>query len=182
MGARPVYAKAAQELGRALAERGIGLVFGGGKVGLMGILADAALASGGEVIGVIPAALVAREIAHDKLTDLRVVHSMHERKTLMADLTDAFIALPGGFGTLEEFAEAVTWTQMGIHKKACGLFNVAGYFDPLMAFLDRAVEEGFLKPVNRVLVLTAGRADELIMHLAAFRPTHPEIWIKRDER
>src|SRR5579871_639763 len=136
-GLRSSYAEAARRLGWTLAGHKVGLVYGGGKVGLMGTVADAVLERGGEAIGVIPQPLVAREIAHPGLTELRIVSSMHERKALMADLSDAFIALPGGYGTLEEFAEALTWSQLGIHKKPCGLLNVAGYYDNLIAFLDR---------------------------------------------
>ena len=181
-GARPAYVAAARQLGRTLAARGIGVVFGGGKVGLMGALADAALAAGGQAIGVIPEALVAREIAHNGLTELRVVRSMHERKTLMADLSDAFIALPGGYGTLEEFWEAVTWTQLGIHKKPCGLLNVEGYYDPMLAFLERAVADRFIRPQNRVLVLAAADVDSLLAQLESFQPAREERWITTDER
>ncbi|HVO79014.1 MAG TPA: TIGR00730 family Rossman fold protein [Candidatus Bathyarchaeia archaeon] len=182
VGARPRYAAAARELGRALAGRGLGVVFGGGKVGLMGVLADAALAAGGEAIGVIPEALVAREIAHNGLTELRVVRSMHERKTLMADLADAFIALPGGYGTFEEFFEAVTWTQLGIHRKPCGLLNVDGYYDALLALLDRAVSDGFIRGVNRSLVLDAPDVLMLLEKLEAFRPAAAELRIDKAER
>ena len=182
VGSRPVYVEAARELGRTLAERGLGVVFGGGKVGLMGVLADAALAAGGEAIGVIPEAMVAREIAHNGLTELRVVHSMHERKTLMADLADAFIALPGGYGTLEEFFEAVTWTQLGIHSKPCGLLNVAGYYDTLLALLERAVADGFIREANRSLVLDAPDVPTLLEKLGTFRPAAAELRIDSTER
>jgi uncharacterized protein (TIGR00730 family) len=182
VGTRPAYATAARELGRTLAERGLGIVFGGGKVGLMGVLADAALAAGGEAIGVIPEALVAREIAHNGLTKLHVVRSMHERKTLMADLADAFIALPGGYGTFEEFFEAVTWTQLGIHKKPCGLLNVDGYYDALLALLDRAVGEGFVRAANRSLVLDAPDVSGLLDKLESFRPAAAELRIGKAER
>jgi len=182
VGSRPTYAAATRELGRTLAARGLGIVFGGGKVGLMGVLADAALAVGGEVIGVIPEALVAREIAHTGLTKLHVVHSMHERKTLMADLADAFIALPGGYGTLEEFLEAVTWTQLGIHKKPCGLLNVNGYYDALLALLDRAVADGFIREANRILVLDAPDVPMLLGKLEAFRPAAAKLRIGKAER
>ncbi len=182
VGLRPAYAGAARELGRTLAERGVGVVFGGGKVGLMGVLADAALAAGGEAIGVIPQALVAREIGHNGLTKLHVVHSMHERKTLMADLADGFIALPGGYGTFEEFCEAVTWTQLGIHKKPCGLLSIEGYYDALLALLDRAVADGFIRQANRSLVLDAADVPTLLDKLMAFRPTGPELWISKAER
>jgi len=182
VGARPAYVEAARELGRTLAGRRLGIVFGGGKVGLMGVLADAVLAAGGEAIGVIPEALVAREIAHNGLTELRVVHSMHERKTLMADLADAFIALPGGYGTLEEFFEAVTWTQLGIHRKPCGLLNVDGYYDALLALLDRAVSDGFIREANRSLVLDAADVPTLLEKLETFRPAIAELRIDRAER
>ena len=148
----------------------------------MGVLADAALAAGGEAIGVIPEALVAREIAHNGLTELRVVRSMHERKTLMADLADAFIALPGGYGTFEEFFEAVTWTQLGIHRKPCGLLNVDGYYDALLALLDRAVSDGFIRGVNRSLVLDAPDVLMLLEKLEAFRPAAAELRIDKAER
>ena len=148
----------------------------------MGVLADAALAAGGEAIGVIPEALVAREIAHNGLTELRVVRSMHERKTLMADLADAFIALPGGFGTFEEFFEAVTWTQLGIHRKPCGLLNVDGYYDALLALLDRAVSDGFIREANRSLVLDAPDVLTLLEKLGTFRPAAAELRIDSAER
>ena len=182
VGARPSYAAAARDLGSTLADRGLGVVFGGGKVGLMGVLADAALAAGGEVIGVIPDVLVAREIGHDGLTRLHVVRSMHERKTLMADLADAFIALPGGHGTFEEFFEAVTWTQLGIHQKPCGLLNVESYYDPLLALRDRAVAEGFVREVNRSLVLDASDVPTLLDKLASFRLAGAELRISKAER
>jgi uncharacterized protein (TIGR00730 family) len=177
VGAHAAYAQTARELGRTLAARGIGVVFGGGKVGLMGVLADAALAAGGEAIGVIPEALVAREIAHHGLTELRVVRSMHERKTLMADIADAFIALPGGFGTFEEFFEAVTWTQLGIHQKPCGLLNVESYYDALLALLDRAVADGFIRDANRSLVLDAPDVPTLLARLEEAHPATAELRI-----
>jgi uncharacterized protein (TIGR00730 family) len=182
LGARAAYRQAAEQLGRALVARQIGLVYGGGNIGLMGVLADAVLDSGGEVIGVIPHALVAREVAHKGLTKLHIVESMHERKQLMADLSDAFIALPGGFGTFEEFCEAVTWSQLGIHKKPCGLLNVEGYFDPLVALFDHAVEEHFLHPLNRALVLESRTPENLLEALAAWTPKPVEKWIDRAER
>jgi len=180
-GSRPAYVEAARELGRTLADRGLGVVFGGGKVGLMGVLADAALAAGGEAIGVIPEAMVAREIAHDGLTELRVVRSMHERKTLMADLADAFVALPGGYGTFEEFFEAVTWTQLGIHSKPCGLLNVAGYYDALLALLERAVSDGFIREANRSLIVDASDIRTLLEKLETARPA-AELRIDKAER
>ncbi|MSQ59017.1 MAG: TIGR00730 family Rossman fold protein [Betaproteobacteria bacterium] len=164
-GARPVFAEATKELGALIARRGMGVVYGGGNVGLMGILAGAALEAGGEVIGVIPKRLVDRELAHTGVSALHIVPTMHERKALMADLSDAFIALPGGFGTLDEIFEILTWAQMGIHSKPCGVLNVDGFFDSLMAFLDRAVEEGLLQLRNRNLFAIASDPGELIRML-----------------
>ena len=164
-GVRPEYRAAAQELAVQLAKQGIGIVFGGGGIGLMGVVADTALAHGAHVIGVIPSAMVAREIAHRGLPDLRVVASMHERKALMASLSDAFIALPGGFGTFEEFCEVVTWTQLGLHRKPCGLLNVAGYYDPLVDLFDRAVADGFVRPENRRIVVADSDPVALIERL-----------------
>jgi uncharacterized protein (TIGR00730 family) len=165
-GVRPEYQAAAQDIAIRLAKRGVGIVFGGGCVGLMGVVADAAIAHGAHVIGVIPSAMVARELAHRGLPDLRIVGSMHERKALMASLSDAFIALPGGFGTFEEFCEVVTWTQLGLHRKRCGLLNVAGYYDPLVALFDRAVADGFIKPETRGIVVAESNAATLIDRLA----------------
>lgn len=182
VGGRASYRRVAAELGELLAGRGIGLVYGGGNIGLMGALADAARARGGKVIGVIPHALVAREVAHPGLSELRVVGSMHERKALMADLSDAFLALPGGYGTLEEFCEVVTWSQLGIHQKACGLLNVEGYYDALIAMLDHAVREGFLMPKNRALVIEEPDPVRLVDALERFLPTTGEEWITRGER
>jgi uncharacterized protein (TIGR00730 family) len=182
LGSRPEYRAAAEELGAELVRRNVGLVFGGGKVGLMGVLADAVLGAGGEAVGVIPERLMAREIGHDGLTKLHVVRSMHERKALMADLSDAFIALPGGFGTLEEFCEAVTWTQLGLHAKPCGILNVLGYYSPLLAMLDHAVQERFLKPDNRGLVLAQDSASELLRALEEWRPVRVEKWLDRETR
>jgi len=164
-GVRPEYRAAAEKVAVLLAERGVGIVFGGGCVGLMGVVADTALAHGGHVIGVIPRAMVAREIAHLGLPDLRIVSSMHERKALMAELSDAFLALPGGFGTFEEFCEAVTWTQLGLHRKACGLLNVAGYYDALVALFDRAVADGFVKQETRRIVVVEPDPAALIERL-----------------
>jgi hypothetical protein len=166
-GIRPEYGIAAQGVAAALARRGLGLVFGGGKVGLMGVIADSMLRAGGEVIGVIPQSLVAREVAHRGITDLRVVDTMHQRKALMNELSDAFIALPGGFGTLDEFFEILTWSQLGIHGKPVGLLNVAGYYDSLLAMLDHAVTERFLRPAHRELVLADIDADALVQRLVS---------------
>ena len=176
-GAKPEYTLAAQRLAHEMTRRGIGLVFGGGNVGLMGIVADAVLLAGGHAIGVIPHALVARELAHRSLPDLRIVNSMHERKAMMARLADAFIAMPGGFGTLEEFCEVVTWTQLGVHRKACGLLNVGGFYDPLITLFDRAVAEGFIKAANRRIVVGNADPEELLDDLAK-PPLPPEAqWI-----
>jgi uncharacterized protein (TIGR00730 family) len=181
-GAGDDFASAAAAMGRALAERNLGLVYGGGCVGLMGILADAALARRGEVIGVIPEALVARELAHRGVTELRIVRSMHERKALMAELSDAFVALPGGLGTCEEFFEVLTWAQLGLHGKPCGLLNVGGYFGPLLAMLDHAVASGFLEPAQRAMVLVADTPDELLNTLARAVPRGPTTpWLAPDE-
>ena len=176
-GARPEYAAAARTLGRALADEGVSVVFGGGSVGLMGILADEVLARGGSVTGVIPQALFDREVGHDGLTELRVVHSMHERKAMMFDLSDAFIALPGGFGTLEEVTELMTWAQLGIHSKPCGLVNVAGYYDTLLSFLDNAVSQGFMKREHREMLLVSDNPETLIDRLKNHRAPDVEKWV-----
>jgi uncharacterized protein (TIGR00730 family) len=178
-GTRTEYHTAASELGQLLASRKIGLVYGGARVGLMGIVADAALAAGGEVIGVIPAGLVAKEVAHHGLTDLKVVSSMHERKALMADLSQGFIALPGGWGTLDEFFEVLTWSQLGLHHKPCGLLNVAGYFDRLLSFLDHSVNERFVRPEYRATIAVAASPSPLLDMLASYTPPRVEKWIDR---
>ncbi len=178
-GARPSYGQAARSLGAQLAGRGVGLVYGGASVGLMGALADAALAAGGEVIGVIPRALEARELAPAGLTRLEVVGSMHERKARMAELADAFVALPGGMGTVEELAEMLTWAQLGIHAKPCGVLDVDGYWSPLLAFLDHAVEERFLRPQHRSILLSAEEPGRLLDALAAYVPPVREAWLDR---
>lgn len=178
-GARGEYANVAQQFGRELVARGYGLVYGGGSVGLMGRLADAVLACGGKVIGVIPEALLAKEVAHDGLMELRVVASMHERKALMSDLADAFVALPGGLGTLDELFEILTWAQLGLHAKPCGMLNVGNYFDTLLAFLDHAVEQQFVKREHRSLLITADSPQELLGRLAAYQPVRVEKWISR---
>ncbi len=159
------YADAARLLARILTERGIGIVYGGGHVGLMGILADAALEAGGEVIGVIPRFMVEEELAHDKLSSLHIVSTMHERKAFMAGLVHAFIALPGGFGTAEEFFEIVTWRQLRLHDKPIGLLNVNRFFDPLIAWMDRAVDEGFLKPRHREMIIVREQVADLVSDL-----------------
>jgi uncharacterized protein (TIGR00730 family) len=180
-GNQPIYREMADAMGALLARRGIGLVYGGGNVGLMGIVADAALAGGGEVIGVIPGALANREIAHAGVTDLRVVDSMHTRKALMAELSDAFIAMPGGVGTFEEFFEAVTWTQLGVHRKPCGLLNVGGFYSPLAAFIDQAVTEGFIKPIHRAMIVVDDDPARLLNSLATVKLPDVPKWIKKDE-
>jgi uncharacterized protein (TIGR00730 family) len=173
---------AARELGRTLAARGLGLVYGGGRAGLMGALADAALEGGGQVIGVIPDHMAARDLAHPGLSELRVVGSMHERKATMARLADAFVALPGGLGTLEESFEALTWTQLGLHAKPFGFLDAGGYYADLLSFLDHATEQRFMAPEHRALVLVAGGPDALLDALAAFRPPRLDKaeWILRD--
>lgn len=166
-GDTPEYGKLARELGATLASRRIKVVYGGGRVGLMGALADAALQAGGEVIGVIPQMLLDKEVGHGALTELRVVQTMSERKWQMGELSDAFIALPGGIGTMDELFEAWTWTQLGLHRKPCGLLNFNGYYDPLVAFLDRSVEAGFLRPRHRAELLVERELDPLLARLAA---------------
>jgi len=164
-------------MGREIAARQMTLVYGGGQVGLMGEVANAVLDAGGEVIGVIPHALASREIAHQQLTKLHVVDSMHDRKALMSQLSDAFVAMPGGFGTYEEFFEAVTWTQLGVHRKPCGLLNVEGFYDPVIGFLDRAVEEEFVRPQHRATILVDSSPGRLLDQLR--RVTLPDVpkWI-----
>jgi uncharacterized protein (TIGR00730 family) len=178
---RPVYAEAAAGLGELLAARGIALVFGGSHLGLMGAVAEAVLKAGGEVTGVIPRALVAREVADMGLADLRVVESMHERKALMAELADGFIAMPGGFGTFDEFCEILTWSQLGFHGKPCGLLNVLGYYDDLLKMFDHAVEEGFLKPAHREMVLCERDPAALLERLLEYRAPLAEKWIGREQ-
>lgn len=181
-GNNSAYRAAAIEVGRLLAGRDIEVVYGAGNIGLMGILADAALAAGGRVIGVIPESLMAKEVGHPGLTELRIVKSMHERKAIMSDLSDAFIAMPGGFGTFEEFCEVVTWSQLGIQSKPCGLLNVEGYYDPLLELFDHAVREGFLRAENRKLVLQDHAPIGLLEKMAEFRPIPAEKWIWKVER
>jgi uncharacterized protein (TIGR00730 family) len=181
-GARPEYAGAAREMGRTLAEAGIGLVYGGGHVGLMGIVANAVLEAGGEAVGIIPEALMRREVGHTGLTELHVTASMHERKAMMADLSDGFIALPGGYGTFEEFCEVITWSQLGIHPKPCALLNTAGYWTPLLAMFDHAVAEGFVRPQHRALVLEDTSPAALLERMRAFVPPATEKWIRPGER
>jgi uncharacterized protein (TIGR00730 family) len=180
-GGHPDYAQAAEELGRALAAQGLGLVYGGAHVGLMGTIADAALEAGGEVVGVIPQALVDREIAHTGLTELHVVGSMHERKAKMADLADGFIALPGGMGTLEELFEVYTWTQLGLHSKPLGLLDVRGYYAQLAGFLDHAVAERFVTAEHREMLVVEQRAEAMIEAFRRWRPPVRTKWIDRSE-
>jgi uncharacterized protein (TIGR00730 family) len=181
VGNQPIYRDVAVAMGSLLAKRGIGLVYGGGHVGLMGVIADACLAGGGEVIGVIPQSLADREIAHTGLTDLRVVDSMHTRKAMMADLSDAFIAMPGGVGTFEEFFEAVTWTQLGLHRKPCGLLNAGAFYSPLAAFIDQAVSEGFIKPVHRASIVVDDNPERLLDTLSTIKLPDVPKWIRKDE-
>lgn len=180
-GLHPQYAEVAKQLGRELVRRRLGLVYGGANLGLMKIVADTVLAEGGEVIGVIPKMLVEKEIAHEGLTELRVVDSMHERKAIMADLADGFIALPGGLGTFEEFFEVLTWAQLGLHTKPCGLLDACGYFSHLIQFLDHAVAERFLRQENRDLLLWATEADKLLDLLENYHPSYVAKWIDRDQ-
>lgn len=182
VGARRVFHRAAEALGRGLVARGWGLVYGGGGVGLMGVLARQVHGAGGEVIGVIPKALMEREgVAADDLGELRVVGSMHERKAAMAELSDAFVALPGGLGTLEELFETLTWAQLGIHAKPCALLDAGGYYRPLVDLLDHAVAEGFVRPAHRALLLVGDDAEELLDRLAGHRPPAVEKWIELAE-
>lgn len=178
----PAYTRAARLLSHTLAERSLTLVYGGGHVGLMGVVADAALEAGGEVIGVMPKALVDREIGHTGLTKLHVVHSMHERKALMSELSEGFIALPGGNGTLEEFFEVLTWAQLGEHDKPCGLLNVAAYYDPLLKVFDQMVARSFLKEVHRKLVLVEEEPSTLLDRFDGYEPPKTIKWIGRSER
>lgn len=165
-GARPIYEEAAAQLGTLLSRLGIALVFGGGRVGLMGVLADSVLAAGGQAFGVIPRDLLEKEIAHTRLTQLHVVESMHQRKALMAGLADAFVLLPGGYGSWEEFCEVITWAQLGMHSKPCGVLNVAGYYDPLLSLTSIAVNEGFIRPAHRLMMIVEAAADVLLSRLA----------------
>jgi uncharacterized protein (TIGR00730 family) len=181
-GADPGFAAAAASLGRLLATREIGLVYGGGHVGLMGVLADAVLRQGGEVHGVITRALEEKEIAHQGLTTLQVVETMHERKAAMADKSDGFIMLPGAFGTLDEFFEVVTWTQLGIHAKPCGILNVNGYFDPLLMLLETATRQRFLLPAHRDLVVAEADPAALIERLGSWTGGTVDKWLDRSQR
>jgi uncharacterized protein (TIGR00730 family) len=180
-GARPCYEEAAKSLARYLAANKITAVYGGGNVGLMGTLADTTLEAGGEIIGVIPEALLNREVSHTRIPDLRVVGSMHERKAMMAELADAFIAMPGGFGTFEDFCEVLTWTQLGLHRKPCGLLNVEGYYDPLLALFDHALAEHFLKPAHRQMVISESSPELLVDRLLEYELPVVSKWIGRQQ-
>jgi len=177
-GARPAYTEAAERLGELLARKKIELVYGGGMVGLMGVVADAALKHGGHVIGVIPQALVIKEVVHEKLPDLRVVKNMHERKSLIAELSDGFIALPGGYGTYEEFCEVLAWGQLGYHKKPFGLLDAAGFYRGLLEFFDHATREGFIRPQHRKLVMVEEDAGKLLERMKNFQPSTEVKWIR----
>jgi uncharacterized protein (TIGR00730 family) len=180
-GVDPAYVAAAEAVGDGLARRGIRIVYGGGRVGLMGALADAARAAGGEVVGVMPQQLVDREIGHTGIDDLRVVDTMHERKALMVELADAFVALPGGIGTLEELFEVYTWAQLGIHAKPLALLDVAGYYAPLAAFLDHAVEQRFLRAETRAMLSVADSLEDVLETFERWRPPSTHKWIDLDE-
>lgn len=180
-GAREIYRETARALGNELARRGIGLVYGGSNIGLMGALADAVLGAGGEAIGVIPFHLVSKEIAHAQLTELRVVNTMHERKALMADLADGFIALPGGFGTYDEFCEIVTWAQLGLHQKPCAMLNIAGYYDAMVAMFDHATREGFVRDTHRAMLLISSDLSELLDEMQSYRAPVVSKWITRED-
>jgi uncharacterized protein (TIGR00730 family) len=179
-GANPVYVEAAKNVGNELAHRGVALVYGGGNVGLMGVVADAVLAASGDVIGVIPEALMAKEVGHRGLPDLRVVKTMHERKAMMAELSDGFVALPGGIGTFEEFFEIMTWAQLGLHSKPCALLNVNGFYDPLLHLLDHAIAEHFVKPKQRDLVLVESDFSALLDRMARHLVPHDPKWIGKE--
>lgn len=179
-GRRPEYVQSATDLAAILVARNIGLVYGGGNVGIMGVLANAVLELGGQVTGIIPQGLVNREVAHQGLTDLRVVHSMHERKALMAELSDAFIALPGGLGTIEELFEILTWAQLGLHRKPCGLLNVAGYYDTLTAFLNHAVAEEFVRHKHRAMLIIETNPETLLERFERYQAPEVTKWIGRE--
>jgi uncharacterized protein (TIGR00730 family) len=180
-GARAVYAERARAFGTSLVRRGLGLVYGGASVGIMGVVAHTVLAAGGRVVGVIPRQLVARELAHRGLTELKITESMHERKSLMAELADAFVALPGGAGTLEELFEAWTWAQLGLHRKPCGLLDVEHYFEGLVAFLDHATAQGFVQARHRAMLLVAAEPDELLDQLERYEAPNIEPWLRAEQ-
>ncbi|MEI6740553.1 MAG: TIGR00730 family Rossman fold protein [Gemmatimonadaceae bacterium] len=180
-GVRPAYLDAARRMGQLLASRGATIVYGGGNIGLMGALADAALAAGGEVIGVMPHGLVQREVAHHQLTKLHIVDSMHQRKALMAELADSFVVLPGGLGTLEEFFETWTWAQLGVHQKPLGLLNVEGYWSPMVAMLAHVGAEGFLRGSPEEWLVIEEEADRLLDRMAEFTPPRTRRWLRPGE-
>lgn len=180
-GSFPEYEAGARALGALLAKEKIRLIYGGARVGLMGMLADGVLQNGGEAVGVIPKGLMRKEVAHHALKELHVVNSMHERKAMMADLSDGFIALPGGFGTFEEFFEILTWSQLGIHGKALGILNTRGFYDPLFKFLDQAVSTEFIDPEHRAMVLHSETPEDLLGKMRAYVPTAKPKWIREDE-
>ena len=178
-GANPVYQETAEKVGKFLAQENIELIYGGGRVGLMGTVADTVLANGGKVIGIIPESLAIREVAHEGLTELHVVDSMHTRKALMAEFSDGFIALPGGFGTFEEFCEIVTWAQLGIHQKPCALLNVEGFYDHLIALFDFSNHQKFIRDEHRRLVLVESEIEKLFVLMKEYRPPLLEKWIDK---
>lgn len=180
-GRLPDYTRAAEQLGSLMAENGLGLVYGGASVGIMGKVADAALANGAEVIGVIPSALATREVAHSGLSELHVVDSMHQRKAKMADLSDGFVALPGGWGTIEEIFEVLTWGQLGFHSKPCGLLNIAGYYDHLNAFLEHAINEAFVKTDYRPMIMVEKDPARLLQNFRDYRAPKVRKWISADQ-
>ena len=180
-GSQPIYMTAAHQMGMGLAQRGLGLVYGGGRVGLMGAVADGTIAGSGKVTGIIPQSLVDRELAHVGLSKLHVVTSMHARKAMMAEIADAFIAMPGGFGTLDELFEIITWAQLGIHYKPIALLNIGGYFDPLLTFIEHMATEGFIKPEHRGAILVKNDVDSLLDTLLSYQPPQLEKWLKKPE-
>jgi hypothetical protein len=181
VGTDPLYAEGAAELGREIVRRGWGLVYGGGSIGLMGVVADAVLAAGGEVTGVIPEMLATKELLHPRATEMHIAPTMHARKALMEELSDAFVALPGGYGTFEELLEIITWAQLGIHSKPIGLFNVAGFYDRLIGFFEHAIKEGFIKAKHRGLIVTAEGPGELLDRLVRHEMPQVKKWIRADE-
>jgi len=181
LGRRSDYATSAKALGLEFVKRGITLIYGGASVGIMGLIADTMLNEGGEVVGVIPQSLAEMEVAHQGLSELKIVSNMHERKAMMADLSDGFIALPGGMGTLEELFETLTWSQLQFHNKPCGLLNVEGYYDQLLSFLDHTVDEQYLKPQHRELLLASDNANDLLEKLSSYQPAKGGKWIKSNE-
>ena len=180
-GRQEAYSSAARALAQSLVDRNLGLVYGGASVGIMGLIADTVLQLGGRAVGVIPEALVRKEVAHKSLTELHVTQSMHERKTLMAELSDGFIAMPGGIGTLEEIFEIWTWAQLGIHAKPCGLLNAAGYFDALTTFLDHAVAEQFVKPPHRAILIVEQTPEALLDRFASYQAPTVQKWVGKAE-